>query len=594
MASLISSTVWVRRGIAAQDPKRYTLDENELERVSRLAGNRLTQVKEELIQAQNQAEESIDLDDMIGDGENGQGAQDKGEMSSVRDDKTTDDEWTDEEKSEQGMDMDTGNDEACHGKKVEQVADDLALYNLDDYDKEESKGVSMGAFSNIKGLEFYENPSQDPYVTLDDADELEEREELEIYPTDNLLVAAKTEDDVSQLEIYVYDQSQENLYVHHDILLPAMPLCLEWIDFTPAGLDCEDSARKGNFIAVGTMDPEIEIWSLDIIDGLYPNAILGQANSPRDESQAHRANGPLLECKSLKKKKKKKTSSRADPASLLSPSHHTSSVLSLSHNKLVRNLLLSSSADTTVKLWDLNLAPSSACSTFSAIRSFNLHQDKVQTAQWNPQEPSVVISGGWDRLVKVWDSRNCQEGVQVKVESDVECIRWNPFEPNAFLVTLDNGHIQSYDSRMLPRFTESPESKALWTLSAHDSAVSAMDVSSVIPGLFVTGGLDRMVKVWNLEDKVGLPQLSMVVNRDLNVGKVFSVGFCPDDAMTVAVAGSEGTLQIWDLGTNHGVRAIFGDRLKQYANIEPSARKTDSGGGVIGLKNDSETDEEED
>jgi hypothetical protein len=35
---------------------------------------------------------------------------------------------------------------------------------------------------------------------------------LEIRPTDNLIVAAKTEDDVSQLEIYVYDEAEENLY----------------------------------------------------------------------------------------------------------------------------------------------------------------------------------------------------------------------------------------------------------------------------------------------------------------------------------------------------------------------------------------------
>ena len=64
-------------------------------------------------------------------------------------------------------------------------------------------------------------------------DEELEREELEIMPTDNLLVVAKTEDDVSQLDIYVYDESEENLYVHHDLLLPAMPLCLEWLDFCP-------------------------------------------------------------------------------------------------------------------------------------------------------------------------------------------------------------------------------------------------------------------------------------------------------------------------------------------------------------------------
>lgn len=36
--TLISSLVWVRRGKAALQPKRYTLDQNELERVGNLGG----------------------------------------------------------------------------------------------------------------------------------------------------------------------------------------------------------------------------------------------------------------------------------------------------------------------------------------------------------------------------------------------------------------------------------------------------------------------------------------------------------------------------------------------------------------------------
>jgi periodic tryptophan protein 1 len=88
------------------------------------------------------------------------------------------------------------------------------------------------------------------------------------------LVAAKTEDEVSQLEIYIYEEAEDNLYVHHDILLPSFPLCLEWLDFRlgrKAGIE-----GSGNYIAVGTFDPEIEIWDLDTLDSMYPDAILGK------------------------------------------------------------------------------------------------------------------------------------------------------------------------------------------------------------------------------------------------------------------------------------------------------------------------------
>ncbi|CAH7690647.1 WD40-repeat-containing domain protein [Phakopsora pachyrhizi] len=561
MTSLISSAIWVRRGIAERYPKRYILDEKELERVALNSGNRLEQVKEDLLRAQLEEEDSVDVDDMIAGEE---------------------------------MDMDQPDDSgASMNQKVDRVADDLAEYNLENYDKEKSKSSSMGAFSNIKGLQYYQEPDADPYVTLNDLaeDEADERQELEIYSTDSLLITAKTEDDVSQLEVYIYDESEENLYIHHDLLLPAMPLCLEWIDFTPANTSCANPTRKGNFVAVGTMDPDIEVWNLDLIDSLYPDAILGSSASNNSKYNSNAQQDITKSCSKKKKEKKKSLNSKTIE---VVETHHTSSILSLSHNKSVRNLLLSSSADTTIKLWDLMATPNSA-SNFTAIRSFNIHQDKVQSAQWNPKETSVVLSGGWDRLVKVWDSRCCSDGVEVLVNADVECLRWNLFQPHNFLVSLDNGLVQSYDSRFLPKFnSRSKKEKALWTLSAHESSVSAIDISPTIPGLLLTGGVDKIVKVWNIDEKDSNPSISMVVSRDLDVGKVFSVGFCPDSATIVAVAGSNAKLQVWDLATNSGVRATFGDRLKRYADFDPEKHKNIGNDGVLGLANDDETDEEDD
>ena len=66
--------------------------------------------------------------------------------------------------------------------ELDEKEDEMALYNLHDYDKEESKGISMGAFSNIKGLQYYQNPADDPYVTLNDVSPPLTRHQ--IYTTD--------------------------------------------------------------------------------------------------------------------------------------------------------------------------------------------------------------------------------------------------------------------------------------------------------------------------------------------------------------------------------------------------------------------------
>ncbi|THG93808.1 hypothetical protein EW145_g8274, partial [Phellinidium pouzarii] len=213
MSSLISCVAWVKRGAAAQHPGKYSLDEKELERVSALARIELEDARLELERAHEAAKE-------MGKGAEADEADDDGGDND-------EDAWVDEDESmdEVPVSKPSGDDDD----------DELAKYNLDDYDKE-SKSIASGPFSNIKGLTYYKDNDEDPYITmkeLDQDDEEMEREELEVLSTDNMLVAAKTEDEISQLEIYIYDESQENLYVHHDIMLPAFPLCLEWLDFPP-------------------------------------------------------------------------------------------------------------------------------------------------------------------------------------------------------------------------------------------------------------------------------------------------------------------------------------------------------------------------
>ena len=232
---------------------------------------------------------------------------------------------------------------------------------------------------------------------------------------------AKTEDEISQLEIYVYDESEENLYAHHDLMLPSFPLCLEWLDFPPVSSNSTAPASGfGNYIAVGTLDPEIEIWSLDIVEAMYPATVLGRP----DKTKAH-VPVPL----GTGKKKKKQTKHRAKDDSC-----HVDAVLGLSWNRNVRNLLASASADRTVKLWDLTRDPLQEGG--GAIRSFDVHKDKVQAVQWNWVEPTVLLTGSYDRTVRTFDSRAPDAGVGAVVGSDVEALRWDPWENYGFYVSL--------------------------------------------------------------------------------------------------------------------------------------------------------------
>ena len=156
-----------------------------------------------------------------------------------------------------------------------------------------------------------------------------------------------TEDEFSHLEVQVFSE-EGNLFVHHDITLPDFPLSLAWMDCPPFQTADGSQSSVGNYIAVGTFSPAIEIWNLDVLDPLEPTAILGGENP---EMQAGK-----------KGKKSKKMSA-------FLPGSHEAAVMGLSWNSTYRQALASGSADTTVKIWDVT--------TQTCSHTFTHHTDKV-------------------------------------------------------------------------------------------------------------------------------------------------------------------------------------------------------------------------
>lgn len=523
--SMITTTAWVRRGVAAQFPTKYEIDEKEMDRISKLARMQLEDAQEDLNAAQGNDDSGKKDDDAMEDD-----AEEKGEKDASK--KKTDDD------------------------------NDLKEYDLDHYDSDEvdEDGEKITMFGNVKSLAYHEPNEEDPYLVVPEEEDDEEREELQILPTDNLLLAGKVEDEVAHLEVYVYEDAADNLYVHHDIMLPAIPLCVEWLDF-PVGKSADSTSATGNIVAVGTMEPDIEVWDLDVVDSMYPNAILGQGSADAEGD-------------AKKSKKKKKTKANDE--------FHVDSILALAANRQHRNLLASASADRTVKLWDLNTAKSA--------KSYSHHTDKVCSLDWHPKESTVLLSGSYDRTIVAADMRSPDTKARWGVDADVETVRWDVHDPNYFYVTTDGGMVYRYDIRNVPATPK--DSKPVWSLQAHDSSVSSFDINPAIPGFIATGSTDKQVKLWNVEND----KPSMVVSRKLDVGKVFSTNFAPDPEVgfRLAVAGSKGSVQIWDTSTNAAVRRAFvsrmpslqGDVKERMVGMQPDQDESDDEGapetGAVG------------
>ena len=229
--------------------------------------------------------------------------------------------------------------------------------------------------------------------------------------------------------------------------------------------------------------------------------------------------------------------------------YHVDAVLSLAANRQHRNLLASASADKTVKMWDLN--------TEKCVQSYSMHKGKVCSLDWHPTQSTLLLSGGYDRAVIATEMRAPDaKARQWTVEADVEQVRWNPHDPNYFFVTTEAGTVHYFDARNVP--SSGGISKPLWTLQAHDGAVSSLDINLTIPEFVVTGSDDKQVKLWNIQSN----KPSMIVSRNLQVGRVFSAKFAPDEEVSfrLSVARSKGAVQVWDTSTNSAVRRTFAGR----------------------------------
>lgn len=334
----------------------------------------------------------------------------------------TPDDDEDEEEDDENVDDENETDEAPQNDETplnpslnedERIAQE---YAMDDYDQGKTNPAIIFALSIIKErnqfseepeendgslglgrLVTFADPRQDPYLqdpNLDDDDS--DVEDMIIKPTDNLVAVGHIEGDAPTLEIYgesplflswelkalspisspfesVYNDVEDAFYVHHDVLLPSFPLALEWLSYDPG------EETRGNFMAVGTMEPVIDVWDLDVVDGLEPAYRLGQKG---------------------KKKKNIKAVGHKDAVLALAWNHHVEYVFEgwiLFGNAILtrwlcfRYILASGSVDQSVLLWDL--------SGGQVKHQLKAHKEKVQALQWHPFESNNLLTGCCDKWV---------------------------------------------------------------------------------------------------------------------------------------------------------------------------------------------------
>ena len=293
---MISALAWVPKGAAAPNPKRYQMSVTEIAMLQQQAEN-----MENAIESDSDNEHNpnavvdgdfpeVDISELPAD---------------LRMDEYSDDEVGDEtvgnlivggesemvgtHVGEDGVPMEPDNDSE-EEEEEEEEEDKNKNNNIEkneelndsDSDSDSDSDLSMDDYTpledtreytpiDVKGLEamgLTKNNGGNYFGNDEDNEEDSDEEDTNILSTDALCVVATTDEDFSALEVYCYETKTGNLYVHHDIALPAFPLSVAWGDINEDG-------TAGNYAAVGTFDKGIEVWNLDVLDALEPSFILG-------------------------------------------------------------------------------------------------------------------------------------------------------------------------------------------------------------------------------------------------------------------------------------------------------------------------------
>uniref|UniRef100_A0A6M2DNG7 Putative wd40 domain protein n=1 Tax=Xenopsylla cheopis TaxID=163159 RepID=A0A6M2DNG7_XENCH len=372
-------------------------------------------------------------------------------------------------------------------------------FKLEDYDKNKelpSSVLGIGSIALIGDAEtesYFNKRDRDDDV--DDSDS--EAEDDIIKSDDNLILVGHVEGDSSILEVYIYNENEGSLYVHHDLLLPTFPLCIEWLDYDPS------NPKPGNLCAIGTMDTEIEIWDLDIIDCLEPAFKLGS--------------------------KKKKYG-------------HKDAVLDLAWNKNYHHIMASGSADKTVKLWDID--------TCKVHTTFSHATDKIQTLCWHLLEHQTLLVGSCDGYARIYDCTQANGTHKSwKVSGEIEKTEWDAQNPFCFGASTNEGEVYYIDCRV-----ENP----IWQIKAHNKEVTGLSISQVCPGLLITASSDNIVKTW--DTKNGTPQL--ISEKDMKIGDIQGMTVCPENTFVIACGGDNksNNFGVWDLRNEERVQNVFGSR----------------------------------
>ncbi|EIE23954.1 WD40 repeat-like protein [Coccomyxa subellipsoidea C-169] len=192
------------------------------------------------------------------------------------------------------------------------------------------------------------------------------------------------------------------------------------------------------------------------------------------------------------------------------------------------------------------------------------HSATIEDVVWRPGSTEELASVGDDYKLLLWDTR-AQPGPAAAVEQahgqqDVQCVDWSALQEHMLVTGAADGSVKVWDRRQLK--------EAVHTFKLHDSAIMRVEWAPYKPGVFASGGEDKLIAVWDLERQDKMPGGGEEAGPDAKKARTIGASLPPQlmfhhaghrsqvvdfqwhptdpyTMVSVSDAGAGGTLQVW-------------------------------------------------
>lgn len=236
-------------------------------------------------------------------------------------------------------------------------------------------------------------------------------------------------------------------------------------------------------------------------------------------------------------------------------SGHKEAVLGLDYleNCHGRKLVASGSKDTTVRVWDVTESSQASC-----IGMGTGHVSAVTAVAFcRKPDSNFLISGGADKLLRVWDISNLGNSKRTGTLPVISAIPAHEKDINAVCVAPNDQLVASGSQDRTIKVWKLPDLTPVHVFRGHKRGIWSVAFSPVDQALVSASG-DKTVKLWNLKDG------SCLRTFEGHISSVLRVNFLSAGAQVMS-SGADGLMKLWNIRTAEAIATFDAHEDKVWA-----------------------------